>query len=300
VNSSEATPQTKGPKGDQGTKGLLKNVTCSQIISGFKDSRWATLVVVVAGLALTGGVLERVAAPAWLARRAGEPALQFESIPALAGPGLALAVLGGFRTLAADIVWLRMHLRWERRDLPGTDALLRVATALDPRPLHFWLNGARIMAYDLAAWRLADAGDATPPAERRRMEREQAGKALAYLATGSGFHPAAPELWVERANIELNRLGDLAAAAQSYRRAWELPRGPYHAARLHAVLLRRLGRPAEALAWLVQLHPALPPQDDAAAADVVISRIRELEKELGVAADRRYRPAANPGGGLGR
>lgn len=257
-------------------------------------------MVVVAGLALAGGVLERVSSPAWSARRAAEPALRLESISALAGPGLALAVLGGFRTLAADVVWLRMHLRWERRDLPGTDALVRVATALDPRPLHFWLNGARIMAYDLAAWRLADAGDGAPPVLRVRIEREQAGAALAYLAAGTAFHPAAPELWVERANIELNRLRDPAAAAQSYRRAWELPRGPYHAARLHGMLLHRLGRPAEALAWLVQLHPALPPQNEAAAADVVLSRIRELEEELGVTANRRYRPAANPTGGFGR
>lgn len=103
-------------------------------------------------------------------------------------------------------------------------------------------------------------------------------------------HPGNPNLWVERANIELNRLQDPAAAAESYRRAWEQPGGPYFAARLHAELLRRMGRKAEALAWLKDLHPKLPPGDEAAAAPVVLERIRELERELGVEAAQAYRP----------
>jgi hypothetical protein len=54
-------------------------------------------------------------------------------------------------------------------------------------------------------------------------------------------------------------------------------------------MLRRIGRKAEALAWLIELHPALPPHDEAAAADAVLGRIRELESELGVPAERTYR-----------
>lgn len=97
-------------------------------------------------------------------------------------------------------------------------------------------------------------------------------------------------LWIEQANIELNRLGDTAAAAESYRRAWEQPRAPYYAARLHAELLRRLDRKAEALAWLVKLHTHLSPSDEAAGADLVLARIRDLERELGVPTGQGYRP----------
>jgi hypothetical protein len=61
-------------------------------------------------------------------------------------------------------------------------------------------------------------------------------------------------------------------------------------ARLHAEMLRRAGRKAEALAWLVQLHPQLPVNDEAAGADVVLGRIRDLERELAVPAERRFRP----------
>jgi hypothetical protein len=61
---------------------------------------------------------------------------------------------------------------------------------------------------------------------------------------------------------------------------------------LHAELLKRLGRKAEALAWLVQLHPQLPPGDEAT--EIVLGRIRDLEKDLQVPAPRSYRPP--PGG----
>jgi hypothetical protein len=254
-------------------------------------SRLATVVVIVAVLAATGALLGRVVAPAWTAARQKQPALQLNSSAAAAGQGVTLALLGGFRALVGDGAWIRMWARWERRDLPAVETLIRFVTAIDPRPVYFWLNGARIMAYDFAAWRIADAGgEALSPAVEQRIRREQARVALHHLDAAARVHPESVDLWVERANIQLNALKDYDAAAESYRHAWEMPGGPYYAARLHAEMLRRAGRKAEALAWLVQLHPQLPRNDEAAAADVVLERIRELEHELGVPADRAYRP----------
>lgn len=249
------------------------------------------LAAIVAGLAVAGALLGRVAAPVWHEMRRKEPALRLDSTIAATGQGVTLALLGGFRSLVADTAWLRMYVLWEQRDLPATDTLIRLVSKVDPRPVYFWLNGARILAYDLAAWRIAAAGgyDAVPSAAQARIAREQAEIALAQVAAAMTFHPESAELWVERAQIELNGLRDLAAAAASYRQAWRQPRGPYYAARLHAEMLRRLGRKAEALAWLIELHPALPPHDEAAAADAVLGRIRELESELGVPAERTYR-----------
>jgi tetratricopeptide (TPR) repeat protein len=250
-------------------------------------------VVIVGALALGGALLGPVAAPAWHATRARQPALRLEAAGEAAGQGVTLALLGGFRGLVADMMWLRVQTLWERRDLAGTEALARLVPALDPRPLFFWLNGARMIAHDAAAWRIEAAGGfgAVSAEQQRRIDAEQGRRALAHLALAQRYHPQSVELWVERANIELTRLRDFDAAAESYRRAWEAPRGPYYAARLHAEMLRRAGRPAEALAWLVRLHPQLPAADDAAAADLVLSRIRELERQLGVPRERAYRPA---------
>lgn len=256
-------------------------------------SRLLAFAVVAGGLALTGGGLRWIEAPLWTAIRSEQPGFRLASTGVAAGQGATLGVLGGFRAITADFIWLRAHMVWETRDLPTTAMLLRLATAIDPRPLYFWLNGARITAYDMTAWRIGAAGgyDAVPVAEQERIGGEQARLALRSLDEAMTFHPASADLWIERANIELNRLHDTAAAAASYRRAWEQPNAPYYAARLHAELLRRLGRRTEALAWLVKLHPQLPPGDDSACADLVLARIRDLERALAVPEDQAYRPA---------
>jgi hypothetical protein len=250
------------------------------------------LWVVVALLAITGAALNAWLAPVWAARREREPALKLESTTGAAGQGTILAVLGGFRALVADALWLRMYVLWERQDLGGTDAMIHLVTAVDPRPLVFWLNGARMLAHDLSTWQVMAAGgyERVPASVVQAIDRRQGASALALLDAAAKVHPASADLWVERANIELNRLGDPLAAAASYRRAWELPRGPYYAARLHAEMLRRAGRDSAALQWLVQLHPQLPRDDEAASADMVLARIRELERRLQVPADQVYRP----------
>lgn len=246
----------------------------------------------MAVLALAGAVGGRIAAPVWKLIREREPVLRLET-SATAGPAATLALFGGFRALAADIAWVELHAQWEKHDLAGTAALVRVVPKLDPRPVYFWLNGARILAYDFTAWRIAAAGGyAVVPAETQEaIGREQARLALAHLDQARAFHPGNAELWIERACIELTRLHDVAAAAVSFRCAAEQPGAPYYAARLHAEMLRRLGRDAEALAWLVRLQPTLPRNDEAAAAEVVLERIHDLEEKLGVPPDRRYHPA---------
>ncbi|MFM9029180.1 MAG: tetratricopeptide repeat protein [Opitutaceae bacterium] len=265
----------------------------SRLKKGFSQlasRRWALVAIVVLGLAAAGAILSFVIAPVREGLRARQPALRLDA--AGAGPGATLAILGGFRALVADFAWIRMYTIWERRDLPGTQTLLRLVTTIDPRPVYFWLNAARITAYDFPFWRVLAAGgfEAVPDDVQRRLSHEQARSALRGLETAMRFHPGSVELWVERANIELNKLGDLNAAAESYRRAWELPGAPYYVPRLRAEVLRRAGRRAEALEWLTRLHPTLPPADEGAAADVVLGRIRDLERELGVPKERSYRP----------
>lgn len=255
-------------------------------------SRLGLAVVVCAGLALAGQVLAPLVAEPWRQRREREPALRLEPGVAAAGQGVTLALLGGFRALVADAAWIQMYARWERRDLAGTEAFARLVTTVDPRPVYFWLNAARILAYDFPAWRIEAAGgyDAVPAAAQRAVNEAQAAAALELLGAARRRHPDSVDLWVEEANIHLNRRGDPLAAAVAYREAWARPRAPYYVARLRAEVLRRAGRRAEALAWLREIHPALPAGDPGAGAELVLQRIRELEAELGVPAGEAYRP----------
>lgn len=254
-------------------------------------SKLITFVVVVIGLALTGLAMRGIERPLWAALRAEQPALRLDSTGVAAGQGVTLGLLGGFRAIVADFTWLRVHVIWEQRDLAATETMLRLVTAIDPRPLYFWENGARIVGFDLTAWRIEKAGgyDAISKAEQDRIAAEQARLAIKRIDEAMKFHPKSADLWIDRAIFELNGLHDTAAAAESYRRAWEQPGAPYYAARLHAELLRRLGRKAEALAWLIKLYPQLPAADEAT--PVVLGRIRDLEKELRVPTMQIYRPS---------
>ncbi len=248
------------------------------------NSRALTAVVIAAVFGLSGVAL-RPMENVERARREQRVSGRGDDLGAALTPqALMQGLLGDFRAVVADVLWLEAHGRVEARDLPGTETLLELVTVVDPRPLYFWVNGARVVAYDMPAWRDEKAGVSSRMAddERHKLTHEQAHRAVRRLETARRFHPDSAALWIEQANIELNCLGDVEAAAESYRRASEQADAPYFAARLHAELLRRLGRKEEALIWLVRLHPHLPPGDAAAGAALVLARIRELERELGI------------------
>lgn len=252
----------------------------------------ARAVGVLLGLAAAGLALRPLEAPAWEAQQRLQPALRWKSVEGAMGQGVSLGLLGGFRSLVADLLWLRANACWEHCDADGTRAALALVAAVDPRPVDFWLNGARMIGYDMPVWRIdALGGEAAVPAGvRRRVGEEQARAAITHLERAFVHHPDHPLLQIEIANLELQRLEDVASAADWYRRAALQPTAPFYAARVHAELLRRLGREREAHAWLVALHPKLPLQNPYAMADTVLARIRELEESLALAPAARYQP----------
>jgi hypothetical protein len=216
----------------------------------------------------------------------GEPAQ-------VTGPGVSAAMLGGLRALVADGLWLKTYRAWAVGDLAATERLIRLVTTVDDRPVYYWLNGARIMAYDMSEWRRAAHARRGGSADGERLiVEEQAETALDYLADAHRCHPESAAVCVETANIHLYRRGDLWSAAGWYRRAAELPDAPYYAARIHGELLRRLGREREAYLWLCRLHPNLPADNPEAMAEVVLKRIRGLEEALSIPQRDRYRPVS--------
>lgn len=251
-----------------------------------RNTAVAVCGLLAAGIALQplGRALERAggrsAAP-WRERGAG----------AVLGGSLIAAVFGGLRGLAADGLWLRTYAAWARRDLPATGRLIHLVTLVDERPLDFWINGARMLAYDTPHWRLVAGGDGQVGAVvRRRIIRERAAVALKYLDEGRRFHPGSAALCIEAANIHLNLTGDLEAATRWYREAAGKANAPRYAARIYAELLCRQGRYREAHAWLCALCPSLPAGDPDAMRGVILRRIAALEDLLAIPAERRYKP----------
>lgn len=242
------------------------------MFSNAVNSRPATLALPLALLMVAAFLLR----PLEHGLSSGAASVPKEQLVSLAGRGGTLAVLGGMRSVVASGFWLRANLAWEQRNPVETTALLELTVAADERPLYFWLNGARILAYDVPAWPPA----VVPLAVRQRASEEQAHMALGFLEKGLRWHGPDAELYVEMASIHLRRLGDLESAARCYRLAAEQSGAPYYAARIHAELLSELGRPQEALLWLRQVLPKLPADDPAARRPVVLERIKALEQEL--------------------
>lgn len=263
---------------------------------------WTGLLV-VAVLAVAGVAVRPVEDPAWRFVRSQQPALKLDSLQGALGQGVTVGLLGGFRAIVADFFWIKTNAVWEDNDLPTTQTFIKLVTAIDPRPLYFWQNGSRMIAYDMPNWRITAEGgyDAVPAARQRKIDEEQSAVALNYLNEAFGHHPHSALIHVEIANVYLNRLKDTASAAEAYRLASLQPDAPYYAARIHAELLRKLGRNAEAYAWLKQLYTTLPKTPDpakgisefqveSAMAPVVLSRIRELEGELNIPAAEVFNP----------
>jgi tetratricopeptide (TPR) repeat protein len=205
--------------------------------------------------------------------------------PGLAGAALPL-VLGGFRGLVADFAWLRVQLAWEREDEAGVLRWSELASTADPEALPFWINSARMLAYDLAdaRWRETQAAGGTIEALRRRIDEEQAQKALRRLEMGARWLPDESRLWIEMGNIHLNRRNDPASAAACYERAIVLPAVPAYAERIYAGLLWREGRYERAVsalrAHLVNLQSGEQAATDPLLLAAVADRLRAWEEVM--------------------
>ncbi|MBC8010169.1 MAG: hypothetical protein H7067_08730 [Burkholderiales bacterium] len=255
-----------------------------------------TGLVVALGLFVAGFLLRQIEEPAWKKISAAQPEMRLDSLKDALGQGVTVGLLGGFRAIVADLFWIRTNSIWETNDLAGTEISIRLVTAIDPRPLYFWMNGSRMIAYDMPNWRIDAAGgyDKVPEAVKRRFDEEQSGKAIKYLEGGIGFHPQDPLMVLEIANVHLNRLKDVETASRYYLQASKMPDAPYYAARIYGELLRRLGRNAEAYAFLKELFPTLPKDDLMAQTNVVLDRIRELEGELEIPVTQRFHDPSAP------
>lgn len=225
----------------------------------------------------------------WQVVKAGQPALNLEGVEGALGQGLIVGVLGGFRTVLADFLWIRLNSLWEEKERAKADTLIRLVTALDPRPEFFWINGARMIAYDIPHWRIREEGGVHNLTESRKLviEREQAEQALALLDSARAFHPESPKIVLEIAQVYLNRLKDYEQAGEWFLKASKMRDAPYYASRVYAELLRRQGRDMEAYEYLMQLYREWP-DDPYAHKDILLERIRGLEQDMNIPAAARF------------
>ena len=232
---------------------------------------------------------------AWKAVKAGQSEMNLEALEGALGQGLVVGVLGGFRAILADFLWIRTNTIWERRDRTKLDSMVRLVTTLDPRPDFFWINGSRMIAYDVPNWRIREEGGYSEVPEERQqvIDLEQSTQAFDLINQALNFHPENAKLYLEKAQIYLNRLKDDANAAKWFLRASEQDDAPYFAARIHAELLRKQGLDVEAYDFLKNLHIELP-NIPSAQKGIILERIIDLEKTLEIPFWERFTPSEEP------
>ncbi len=158
-----------------------------------------------------------------------------------AGPGVdgaersLFALAGNYRALLADWFWLETNLAWERHDARETRRLIDLTLAADPASRYYWLNSARMLAYDFPEWVKESDLEAPAVVQRRRAEIA-AEEALELLQRAGRRNRSCAALEIEMANVCLYALEDRTRAAGHYRRAANLPDAPAYAARIAARL----------------------------------------------------------------
>lgn len=248
------------------------------------------ITVTLLVLILTSRLLAPVEQPAWETVKARQVELGMEEIEGALGQGLVLGIFGGFRTVIADFLWIQMNQSWRQKERAKLNATLQLVTTLDPRAEFFWINGARMLAYDVPNWRIQQEGGyrVVPESRQQELDREQAEQAFVLLRRAQQYHPDNPKITMEFAQIYLNRLKDHAQAAEWFLKASKQDGAPFYAARIYAELLRRDGLDREAYEFYKQLFLDLPDDNAFAQKPVVLERIRELELELEIPIYERF------------
>lgn len=244
-------------------------------------------------LLLAGWANSRLVAPSWQEIESRQPELELADLEGGLGQGMMLGLFGGFRTLMADVVFIAAYLSWEERDRGRTETLQRLATTIDPQVWYFWQSGAQVMAYDFPHWRYDLYGGAhrINRAQKERIDREEAKRALAYLEEAERYFPGGYEIPLEKGRIHLFKRNDREQAAPLFLEAWQRG-GPDYLGRIYAENLEGMGRLREAYDFLTQTYyPTLPPFDPAQNEynrAIALERLRELEDDLEMPPAERF------------
>ena len=165
-------------------------------------------------------------------------------IPQNCGAGIAFAMLGGYRTLLADFVWIKGYIDWERQDLSGCVSAIDLATTLDPDSVFYWRFGAGIIAFDTPHWILRKLGT-SDPARQAAVKRRQGIQAIKFLDKALTRLPNNTELILQKGQIAIS-IGDFKLAEECYAKVVSVPDPSVFSRRIYAAVLERNGKFAQA------------------------------------------------------
>ncbi|MEO0454030.1 MAG: hypothetical protein AAFY98_07830 [Verrucomicrobiota bacterium] len=170
----------------------------------------------------------------------------------LLGQELSLALLGGFRGMAATSAWMSLTGAWENKEWTRVKAMADLATTIQPKMVLFWEHGAWHLAWNASI----DMETYSRQANQSRAEIEarlwiEEGRDM--LLRGLQVHPNKAALYLRLADIYWQRLGDYETAADYYLQASQKEGAPAYAERFVGIALEKAGKNQEAYDYFCQL-----------------------------------------------
>ncbi len=149
------------------------------------------------------------------------------------------AILGGFREVAATMMWAKVNTLWSQGKGTWYESLyvMRSTTLLDPHWIEPWRVTAWHMAYNLYA-------ETDDPKERALL----LDKGISALKEGISWNPEEIQLFIELAWTYFNKLDDYEQAAKWFRATLHMPH-PAYIERMIAHAYEQLPDIPKALDW---------------------------------------------------
>lgn len=194
--------------------------------------RYGVAVLLLAGAGWASLPLEK---PAWEYVEKTMPEISAESLSQNAGTGVVLGTIGGFRTVLADIAWLRAFHFWELRDLQNCESLMALARTLDPQNYYFWEHSINYVAFDFPSWIIMSRGGArrVSPQVQAEIHRKAYESALEILAQMEKRFPGEGKVFALAAQVTMIKTpliygkADFNRALEFYKQAMESRRSPW-------------------------------------------------------------------------
>ncbi|MBE6412997.1 MAG: hypothetical protein E7035_00405 [Verrucomicrobiaceae bacterium] len=167
-----------------------------------------------------------------------------DSLRASIGSGSVFAILGGYRSIVADFVWIKSYVAWEKCDVSKCISSMELACAISPQVISFWTEGAGIIAYDVPHWLWKRLPKKMRTQERlETFKRRQATQAMIFIDKGLLMYPKNYRLLICKGQIAVS-VNRFVEAEKVFKRAVEVDDG-FYARRIYASLLIKNGKIAE-------------------------------------------------------
>jgi hypothetical protein len=198
------------------------------------------------------------------------------------GQSAFIAVLGGFRSVIADFLFIDAYSAWERTDWTSLLLRLRQATELQPRAILFWEMAGWHMAWNAGTAALED--ESKSPATRRRLQHEYLELGKDFLVRGIAHNPEKPQLYEALARLYRDKFHDHARAAENFEKASRFPGHASYDERFSAYELSYCeGREREAYDRLRALYL----RGEKERLPRLLNQLRAMEERLNIPAPER-------------